>query len=125
MKKFKIWFAVILMAATTQLCGQKNTENIVGKWKTEDNTIVEFLPNGSTICIKQLVAAKEKDKKDNGKLLGKDLVLASKNQFNGIMIDPSNNKEYKATIILSEDGKSLVLKVKWGFINFNETWKKI
>jgi hypothetical protein len=41
-----------------------------------------------------------------------------------LLIDPSSKKEYNATWVLSNDGKSVQLKVKWGFINFNETWIK-
>jgi uncharacterized protein (DUF2147 family) len=103
---------------------QTATANIVGKWKTEDNTIVEiYATTNGSYGIKQVSAEKESSKKDNGKTIGKEFV-ATGNELKGIVIDPSDNKEYNGRLIVSADGKSLKLKVKWGFLSFNEKWIK-
>jgi uncharacterized protein (DUF2147 family) len=125
LKNFQIGFLALLLTISTQLFAQKKGENIVGKWQTEDNTILEVFKTGNSFSIKQLVASKEKEKINNGKIIGKEFVFSNDTDNKGIVIDPSNNKEYKSLISVDEDGKSLKLKVKWGFINFNETWKKM
>lgn len=121
----KIVILAILLTLSTQLFAQKKGESIVGKWQTEDNTILEIFKTNNSFSIKQLVASKEKEKINNGKIIGKEFVFSDNTDSKGIVIDPSNNKEYKGSISVAEDGKSIKLKVKWGFINFNETWKKI
>jgi uncharacterized protein (DUF2147 family) len=125
MRNTGIWITGLLIILSTQLFAQKGAEPILGKWLTEDNSILEFFKSGSTIAVKQLNAGKEKDKKDNGKLVAKNLLSANKIEYNGTVIDPSNSKEYEAVFTMAPDGKSLKLKVKWGFISFKETWKKL
>jgi uncharacterized protein (DUF2147 family) len=124
MKKMKTVLAVILIAASMQLFAQTTGDKIIGKWKTKDNTILDVSKVSSSFVIKQVSAEKEKEKKDNGKQIGKDISPSSGNEFKGIVIDPSDNKEYKATWIMADDGKSLKLKVKWGLLSFSETWVK-
>jgi uncharacterized protein (DUF2147 family) len=125
MKHFKIWIIALSLTLSSQLFAQKSTEAIIGKWLTEDYTILEIFKIDNSICIKQLSTNKEKEKISNGKLIGKNLVTSNNKEYNGIVIDPSNSKEYKGLFTLSADGKSLNLKVKWAFINFNETWRKL
>jgi uncharacterized protein (DUF2147 family) len=124
-KNFKMLLSVLLITVASQLFAQKNVETLIGKWQTEDNTIVEMFKNGNTISIKQITAAKEKEKINNGKIIGRDFLYSEKMEYKGTVINPENNKEYKALLILAADNKSLKLKVKWGFLSFNETWKKI
>jgi uncharacterized protein (DUF2147 family) len=122
MKKIKIMLAFIMLFASTSIFAQASNEKLVGKWKTEDKVIVEFAKNGTSLTVKQISAEKEKDRKDNGKMIGKDIVFSSGDEFKGTVIDPSNGKEYKGTWIMAADGKSVKLKVKWGLLNFSETW---
>jgi hypothetical protein len=118
-------FLVLLMIVSAQVFAQKNGEILIGKWQTEDKTIIEIFNTGHIIAIKQVSSTKEKDKKYNGKTLGKNIVFVNNTEYDVIMIDPANRKEYKGVLIYTEDGKSLELKVKWGMLSFNETWKKI
>jgi uncharacterized protein (DUF2147 family) len=92
---------------------------------TEDKTMVEIFKNGNSFFVKQISAISEKEKVNIGKMIGKELIFNEKSDYKGIVVDPSNNKEYKALFTVADDGKSLRLKVKWGFIGFNETWKKM
>ena len=111
--------------ATTQVSAQSvNDKLILGKWLTKDNVVMDFIPTGKTISIKQISAKNEKDRKNNGKILGKGIIFSEDGEFKGTMINPENNKEYSSVFIVSGDGKKLLLKVKWGFINFNEEWVK-
>jgi uncharacterized protein (DUF2147 family) len=124
-KNFKMLFTVFLITVSSQLFAQKNVETLLGKWKTEDNTIIEIFKNGNTVSIKQISASKEKEKINNGKIIGKDFLYSEKTEYKGTVINPENNKEYKAVLILAADSKSLKLKVKWGFLSFNETWNRL
>jgi uncharacterized protein (DUF2147 family) len=125
MKNIKICFLALLLTLSSQLFAQKNGENLIGKWQTEDNTILEVSKNGNSFSIKQMSAIKEKEKVNIGKTIGKDFIFSENSEYKGLVIDLSNNKEYKALLTVAGDGKSLKLKVKWGFIGFNETWKKM
>lgn len=124
-KNSHIGILAMILAISTQLYAQKNGEILVGKWQTEDKTIVEIFKTGNSFSIKQMTAINEKEKVNIGKTIGKEFVFSENTDYKGIVIDPSNNKEYKGLFTVAADGKSLKLKVKWGFINFNETWKKI
>jgi uncharacterized protein (DUF2147 family) len=125
MKQFKIWIFTLSVIVSSQVFAQNTTETILGKWLTEDYTIIEVLKIDNAICLKQLATNKEKEKINNGKFIGKGFVTTNKTEYNGMVIDPSNSKEYKGLLTLSANGKTLNLKVKWGFLNFNETWKKL
>lgn len=124
MKFKKTLFIVLATLFTLHAFAQNITSNLIGTWQTEDKTIVEIYKSGNTIGIKQISAVKEKDKKNNGKVIGKNLLAINATECNGILIDPSDNKEYKAVFIVAPDGKTLKLKVKWGLLSFNEKWKK-
>ena len=124
-KNVKMGIIALLLMLSIQGFAQKNGENLIGKWQTEDNTVLEVFKSDNVFSIKQLTASKEKEKKNNGKIIAKKVAFTEGSTFKGIVIDPSNNKEYDAFFIVAADGKSLKLKVKWGFINFNETWKKL
>ncbi len=117
---------MVILLATSSIQGfcQTGTEKLIGKWKTEDNAVVEFLKVGNTTIVKQLSAEKEKDKKYNGKQISKDILPVSNKEFTGIVTDPANDKEYNGIWVLAPDGKSLLLKVKWGLVNFSEKWVK-
>ena len=125
MKKSKFYVFAILLVLATQVSAQTVNDKLLGKWLTKDNAVVEFFISGTTLSFKQISAKKEKDKKDNGKILGKNIANSSGKEFKGIVINPDNNKEYSSVFIVSDDGKKLLLKVKWGFINFNEDWVKV
>jgi uncharacterized protein (DUF2147 family) len=117
--------ATFFLINAQSLLAQNAQDKIVCKWKTEDNTVVEIYKTPSNnLAVKQLSAGKEADKKYNSKVIGKD-ILGKNNEFTGIVIDPSNNKEYKATWTLSADATKLTLSVKWGFMSFKETWFKM
>ncbi len=124
-KNSQIGILAMILAISTQLYAQKNGETLVGKWQTEDKTIVEIFKTGNSFSIKQMSAINEKEKVNIGKTIGKEFAFSENTDYKGIVIDPSNNKEYKGLFTVAADGKSLKLKVRWGFINFNETWKKI
>jgi uncharacterized protein (DUF2147 family) len=124
MKKIKTFLAAVLVITTSHLFAQTGAEKILGKWKAEDDIVVEFLKSNTFITINQVSAIKEKDKKDNGKQVGKDVKLIAADEFSGIVIDPSDKKEYKAKWIIAKDGKTLTLKIKWGFFSHSETWTK-
>ena len=126
MKKKQFYVLFILLMAITQVSAQSvNDKLLLGKWLTKDNVVMDFIATGNNIFIKQISAKNEKDKKDNGKILGKSIEFSEEREFKGTMINPENNKEYSSVFIVSEDGKKLLLKVKWGFINFKEDWVKI
>lgn len=118
-----LFFAIIITAGFTSKA-QTIADKLVGKWVTEDKTVVEFYKCNSSLCIKQLTAGKEKDRKYNGKVIGKNIATVSDTELKGIVIDPDNNKEYNAKWMVSADGKTISLKVKWGLLSFNEKWMK-
>ncbi len=120
----KITFFFLLFSSISSF-GQST--KFIGKWQTPDKAVLEFYACGSVVCAKQISAEKEADKKANGMQIAKDLIQDKEkvNVMNGTVIDPSNGKTYKGVFTLSDDGKSVNLKVKWGFINFNEKWVKL
>jgi uncharacterized protein (DUF2147 family) len=122
--KFSIIIILFLVQSKT-LIAQDARGKLVSKWKTEDNTVLEiFKTQTNNYSVKQISAGKPADNKHNSKLIGKD-IIGSNNDFTGTVIDPSNNKEYKAKWILSADEKTLKLSVKWGILSFKETWTKM
>ena len=126
MKKNQFYVLFVLLMAMTKVSAQSiNDKLLLGKWLTKDNVVMEFIATGNNISIKQISAKNEKDRKDNGKILGKGISSSENREFKGIMINPENDKEYSSVFIISDDGKKLLLKVKWGFINFKEDWVKI
>jgi uncharacterized protein (DUF2147 family) len=116
--------SLLLVASIVTMLSFGQTTSIAGKWKTEDNSIVEvILSTAKSYFVTQISAGKEKDKPFNGKVVGKGFTGAN-NEYSGTVIDPSNNKEYGAKLIISADGKSMKLRVKWGLLSFNEKWIK-
>lgn len=124
MGKLRYMFTFLTIALTSHAIAQTTPDRLIGKWITEDKTVVEFLRGVNSYSIKQIAAVKDSDKKFDGKQIGKGLVASGDNDYTGIVIDPSDDKEYKATWTLAADGKSIRLKVKWGFLGFNESWTK-
>jgi hypothetical protein len=124
MESIKRRVTVLLLIISVQLFAQKNDEKLIGKWQTEDKAIIEILNTNNATVIKQISANKEKDKKYNGKTIRKNIVFVNSTEYNVIMIDPANMKEYKGILYQSKDGKSLKLKVKWGILSFDETWTR-
>jgi len=124
MKQIKIGLVVLLMTASAQLFAQTNTDKIIGKWQSEEKAVLEvYLTTGNNFAAKQLSAIKQKGKQNNGKIVAKGITVAGK-EYNGIVINPKDNKEYKANWTISDDGKNLKMKVKWGLLSFKETWTK-
>ena len=98
---------------------------ITGKWETPDKDIIEFYSEGQLFTAKQVSTANEKDKINNNKIIARELKPTNAKVFEGIVIDPKDNKTYRGRFTVNEVGTELNLKVKWGFLNFNETWKRI
>ncbi len=99
---------------------------ILGKWKTSDKDIIEFYSiNATTIGAKQISTETEKDKPYNGAVVGKDLKQVNPLEFDGTVIDPSDNKVYNGRFIIAADHSSVELKIKWGFLTHSETWTRV
>ncbi|MGF7073050.1 DUF2147 domain-containing protein [Mucilaginibacter sp. 3215] len=98
---------------------------ITGKWQTPDKDIIEFYPEGQLFTARQIGTETEKDKNNNNKIIAKELKPAAAKIFEGIVIDPKDNKTYHGWFIINDTGTELQLKVKWGFLSFNETWKRV
>lgn len=98
---------------------------ITGKWETPDKDIIGFYSEGQLFTAKQVSTANEKDKINNNKIIARELKPTNTKVFEGIVIDPKDNKTYHGRFTINEAGTELNLKVKWGFLNFNETWKRI
>ncbi|AMR33092.1 hypothetical protein A0256_17560 [Mucilaginibacter sp. PAMC 26640] len=98
---------------------------ITGRWETPDKDIIEFYPDGAFFSAKQISTSSEKDKINNNKIIARELRLTINKVFDGIVIDPKDNKTYHGQFTVNENGTELNLKVKWGFLSFKETWKRI
>jgi uncharacterized protein (DUF2147 family) len=98
---------------------------ITGKWETPDKDIIEFYAEGQVLTAKQISTETEKDKNNNNKIIAKELKPTTAKVFEGIVIDPKDNKTYHGRFIINDSGTQLNLKVKWGFLSFNETWKRV
>jgi uncharacterized protein (DUF2147 family) len=98
---------------------------IIGKWQTPDKDIIEFYPEGQVLTAKQISTEAEKDKINNNKTIAKELKSTTAKVFEGIVIDPKDNKTYHGRFTINDSGTQLTLKVKWGFLSFNETWTKV
>lgn len=120
-----ICFFVLTLLISKYGYAQNKPSPLVGRWVTKDRTTIEFMPCGSGACGKQVAAEREKDKKANGKTIAQDVIAEKDNSFTGLVFDPDNGKSYKATWVLSDDGKTLMLKVKWGIMSFNEDWRRV
>jgi len=98
---------------------------IIGKWKTPDKDIIEFYSEGPVFTARQISAGTEKDKGNNNKIIAKELKPTTAKFFEGIVIDPKDNKNYHGRFMINDSGTQLSLKVKWGFLSFNETWTRV
>jgi uncharacterized protein (DUF2147 family) len=98
---------------------------LIGKWETPDKDVIEFYPEGQLLTAKQVSTETEKDKINNNKIIAKELKSTTAKVFEGIVIDPKDNKTYHGRFTINESGTQLNLKVKWGFLSFNETWKRV
>jgi uncharacterized protein (DUF2147 family) len=98
---------------------------ITGKWETPDKDIIEFYAEGQVLTAKQISTETEKDKNNNNKVIAKELKPTTAKVFEGIVIDPKDNKTYHGWFTINDSGTQLNLKVKWGFLSFNETWKRV
>jgi uncharacterized protein (DUF2147 family) len=98
---------------------------ITGKWETPDKDIIEFYAEGQVLTAKQISTETEKDENNNNKIIAKELKPTTAKVFEGIVIDPKDNKTYHGRFIINDSGTQLNLKVKWGFLSFNETWKRV
>ena len=125
MKKNIFYIFVMFLFLTKQASAQSVNDKILGKWLTKDEVVMEVSANGNALYVKQVSAKNEKNKKDNGKIVGKNITNSSGKEFKGIIIDPDNNKEYSSIFTISADGKKLLLSIKWGFMSFSENWYKV
>lgn len=103
----------------------QNTSDISGQWLTEDRVTLEMTKTGNKYAAVQIQCHLSKDHRHNGKIIAKDLTEIKAGVFEGTVIDPDDGKSYKALWTLSGDQKQLTLKVKWGFVNYTESWKRI
>ncbi|WP_187289835.1 DUF2147 domain-containing protein [Curtobacterium sp. B8] len=113
---FSVFFGLISHAQTT---------GATGKWETPDHDIIEFYTYGPLFTARQISTKTEKDKKNDNKIIGRELKPVSARQFEGIVIDPKDNKTYHGRFIINMQGTELQLKVNWGFVSFNEIWKRV
>lgn len=96
--------------------------DLVGKWLTPDEDVIEFYQDGKTLTGKQTRSLNYK--KNSNKIVARDLVPKDSRVFEGTVIDPKDNKTYKARFVINEDGTELELNVTWGLISFSETWQR-
>jgi uncharacterized protein (DUF2147 family) len=121
-----ISFALTIILITASLVdsnAQNGKNKWLGKWITEDNSLMEVYANGPRLEVKQLKAGAEKDRKHDGKLVAKDLVDTD-GGLSGVMIDNDSGKEYKGILVMDKGEKTLTLSVKWGFLSFTDVWKR-
>lgn len=115
----------IIIAAILAFFGiTTHAQTLTGKWITPDKTIIQFYIEGQTVTGKQISTEIDSDKKNNNKIIAKSLRATIPQIFEGTVIDPKNGKAYRGTFTLNKEGTELELKVKWGFINFKEIWKR-
>ncbi|OKS84639.1 hypothetical protein RG47T_0071 [Mucilaginibacter polytrichastri] len=122
---YKQVFMTILFSVFFGFISRAQQVAIAGKWETPDKDIIEFYPEGLMFTAKQISTETEKDKVNNNKIVAKELQSTAAKVFEGIVIDPKDNKTYHGKFTINDTGTQLNLKVKWGFLSFNETWKRI
>lgn len=98
---------------------------LLGKWKTPDRDIIEFYPEGNSLAAKQISTEMGADKKNNNRIVARELMQVNTRVYEGTVIDPKDAKTYHGRFTVSDSGTVLELKVKWGFLNFKETWKRV
>jgi uncharacterized protein (DUF2147 family) len=113
----------ILLGIISINCLAKNNK-VIGKWKTEDKTIVEIvLVKPNEYKIKQISSNNTEEAYDNGKIVG-EFTSVSSNEWKGLLFDTKEQKSYQAKFVLTKDGKLLV-SVKWGLLSYTENWEKV
>jgi len=123
MFKYFIITTAVLVFSSINTWAQQAT--LVGKWITPDKDKIEFYIEGQTITGKQISTETEKNKKNNNRIIATALKTTGPMVFEGTVIDPKDNKTYKGRFTINEAGTEVELKVKWGFLSFNETWKRV
>ena len=118
-RHFLITAIVSMLFSINARCQQAD---LAGKWLTPDKDVIEFYQDGKTLTGKQINSLDYK--KNNNKIIARNLVSKGSGVFEGTVIDPKDNKSYKGRFIIDQDGTELELKVKWGFISFSEIWKR-
>ncbi|MDN3671997.1 DUF2147 domain-containing protein [Flavobacterium branchiarum] len=121
---FSVIFLTAFLFFICSAYGQTNEDKFTGKWLSKDKMIVEVYKAGKGFNIKQLESPKPKEKKNNGKVVAKNILETSKGEYKGTSIDLTDDKEYQSIWIISDEGKSLTFKLKWGFIWHSESWTK-
>lgn len=116
----KALVAGILMLITLGADAQEAV--LTGKWQTPDGTVIQFAQQAGTWTARQ---TSSKDKINDNKIVARNVSASSAGIYEGTVIDPKDNKAYKGRFFINETGTELELKVKWGFISFHETWKRI
>jgi uncharacterized protein (DUF2147 family) len=119
----RLFLISIFVSIFFNISAQAQQSDLVGKWLTPDKDVIEFYQDGKTLTGKQISSLDYK--KNNNKVIARDLIPKGTRVFEGTVIDPKDNKTYKGRFIIDEDGTELELKVKWGFMSFNETWKRV
>lgn len=87
-------FSVVLIAALSFLQVQAQQSALLGKWRTPEQTIVEFYSQGQAVTGKLIIS--ENNKSNNDKVIARDVKATSSTTFEGTVIDPKNNKNYQA-----------------------------
>jgi uncharacterized protein (DUF2147 family) len=87
-------FSVGLIAALSFLQVQGQQSALLGKWRTPEQTIVEFYSQGQAVTGKLIIS--ENNKSNNDKVIARDVKAISSTTFEGTVIDPKNNKSYQA-----------------------------
>jgi len=123
--KRSIVLAIVIVASCALGLSAQDTMSVVGEYREEKNKItLEVYGDGAGYAAKQIDKPDPKKKQDNGKIIAKDMIVFD-NKLTGTVISTTNGKEYPASWEISNDRSSLALKIKWGFLSFSDTWKRI
>jgi len=123
--KGSIVLAIVIVASWAAGLSAQDSANVAGRYLEEKNKItIEVYREGAGYAAKQIDVLDPKKKKDNGKLIAKDMIAVG-NTLTGTVISTTNGKEYRASWELSNDRSSLALKIKFGFLSFSDTWKRV
>jgi len=120
-----VFALVIVSSFANRVLSAQDGKSVVGKYHEEKHSLtIEMFRDGSTYSARQIDTPEEQKKKYNGQLIAKNISIAG-TKLSGIVISNTNGKEYPATWMISTDQNSLALKIKWGFLSFSDTWRKI
>ncbi len=59
MKQTKTLLAVLLTISSTQIFSQNCADKLIGKWQTEDKSVMEVTKLGATFSMRQITATKK------------------------------------------------------------------